>query len=265
VIFLNTKSYKLSIRKYVAKENMAAARDVTCARPINIRYMICSTQRSGSTMLGDMLGATGVAGVPMEYFNDVNIEAFFARLGKNMSLEAYLRAIESCRSTANGVFGIKAHFAQIMQALRHANIANPTPFLEKFDYFITIKRRNKLAQAVSWSKAMQTGLWSSLHKKYQLQKPEIKFEPEAISQYLAGIAKGEEDWHKALEILGKPNHVSYYEDLVSDPETEILKILNFCGIKEKPSSFTPRLERQGDEQSQDFADRYIAYITDGQV
>src|SRR4051812_39199959 len=36
--------------------------------PVDLSYLVCATPRSGSTLLCELLSATGVAGRPQEYF-----------------------------------------------------------------------------------------------------------------------------------------------------------------------------------------------------
>jgi trehalose 2-sulfotransferase len=256
---------QLAIRKAVAAENMAASNDLAQLATPRLRYMICSTPRSGSTLLGDMLTTTGVAGVPMEYFNDVNIEAFFNRQGRQMGLDDYLSEVQKLRTTPNGVFGFKAHFRQIESALKTAGMTNPLPFLNLFDKFIIIKRRNKLGQAISWNKALQTGRWSSLHNHVNAPQLPFKFDPAGISGCLHRIMRGEREWEDALQQLGAKFHMVDYETLVEQPAEQIAEILAFCGIHETHAAPKPRLEKQRDGLNAEMEKQYLSFITAGQI
>jgi LPS sulfotransferase NodH len=227
--------------------------------------MICSTPRSGSTLLGDLLTTTGVAGVPMEYFNDVNIEAFFERQERKMGLEDYLTAVQSLRTTPNGVFGFKAHYWQVTSALRTAGMTNPTPFINLFDKFIVIKRRNKLGQAISWNKALQTGRWSSLHNHVDAPELPVKFDPEGISANLQRIMRGEREWEDALRQIGRDFHTVEYETLVEKPAEQIANILAFCGIHEAHNVPKPRLEKQRDGLNSEIEKQYLSLISAGRI
>jgi LPS sulfotransferase NodH len=256
---------QLAIRKAVAAENMSAKNDLALQAKPRLRYMICSTPRSGSTLLGDLLTTTGVAGVPMEYFNDVNIQAFFERNKRNMGLDDYLTAIQSLRTTPNGVFGFKAHFGQITSALKTAGLTNPTQFLALFDKFIIIKRRNKLGQAISWNKALQTGRWSSLHNHVEATELPVKFDPEGISASLQRIMRGEREWEDALRQLGQNYHTVEYEELVEQPAEQIAKILAFCSIHEAHVVPKPRLEKQRDSMNSEMERQYLSFISAGRI
>jgi LPS sulfotransferase NodH len=256
---------QLAIRRAVAAANMSARNDLAKQGAPRIRYMICSTPRSGSTLLGDLLTTTGVAGAPLEYFNEVNIEAFFIRKKKRMELNDYLEAVESLRSTPNGVFGFKAHFEQVTSALRMGGVTELAPFLSKFDKFIFIRRRNKLAQAISWNKALQTGRWSSQHNEVEAPELPVKFDPESISSCLNRVLRGERDWEAALQQIDRNYHLVEYEKLVEDPAEEIAKILAYCGIQEPHTPPKPRLEKQRDSTNNQLEREYLAFISDGKI
>lgn len=258
-----SNSPQLAIRKAVAANNMSAGNDLAPQAATRLRYMICSTPRSGSTLLGDLLTTTGVAGVPMEYFNDVNIEAFFERQKRQMGLDDYLQAIQSLRTTPNGVFGFKAHFGQVTSALRMAGLTDPTPFLNLFDRFIIIKRRNKLGQAISWTRALQTGRWSSLHNHIDAPELPVRFDPESISACLQRILRGEREWEDALRKLGREVHLVEYETLVEQPAEQIASILSFCGIIDEHPVPKPRLEKQRDSLNSEMERQYLSFICAG--
>lgn len=260
-----TEIPQLAIRRAVAAANMSARNDLAKQGTPRIRYLICSTPRSGSTLLGDLLTTTGVAGVPMEYFNEVNIEAFFKRQNRNMGLSDYLTAIQSLRSTPNGVFGFKAHFGQVTSALRSAGTNEIAPFLNQFDKFIFIRRRNKLAQAVSWNKALQTGRWSSLHNHVEAPDLPVKFDPEGISSCLNRVMRGEREWEAALKQVGRTYHSVQYEDLAEDPAAEIAAILAYCGIQEAYTPPRPRLEKQRDSTNKELERKFLAFVSDGKI
>src|SRR5215471_8780918 len=73
-------------------------------------YVIASSFRSGSTHLCISLWQTGVLGAPWEYFNyEIDKRFMYARLGCTSSAD-YYRKLAACRTSKNGVFGVKAHF-----------------------------------------------------------------------------------------------------------------------------------------------------------
>ena len=84
-----------------------------------IKYMICSTGRSGSTLLCSLLNNTGLMGVPHEYFHlSQHGKLLIQRLitnheSRDVTMKEYLETVMQHRTTPNGVFGIKGHFNQV--------------------------------------------------------------------------------------------------------------------------------------------------------
>ncbi len=156
----------IELRRKVAATNMAAEQDLTGPMPPSKRYLICSTQRSGSTYLASMLDKTNLAGRPMEYFNDVYVGAFCRRFAlQNLERLKYISELQRLRTSPNGVFGAKAHLWQLQLWSSVKTLAALKVLLSGFDYLIFVRRKNLLDQAISLDRALQTGHWSSQHTK----------------------------------------------------------------------------------------------------
>jgi LPS sulfotransferase NodH len=90
--------------------------DFTDTVPLRKSYIIASTPRCGSTFLSTVLWQTGVLGAPSEYWN-YHKRAAVKTIGMRMMerLEAFSRAdyltkLLACRTSRNGVFGVKVHY-----------------------------------------------------------------------------------------------------------------------------------------------------------
>jgi LPS sulfotransferase NodH len=80
-------------------------------------YLVCASQRSGTTLLCRALADTGVAGRPDEYFLAVDERDHpewrgwehgpFGRAHQARDREHYLDIVSDLGSTPNGVFGAK--------------------------------------------------------------------------------------------------------------------------------------------------------------
>ncbi len=136
--------------------------DLDCLRvETRFRYCILSSPRSGSSMLCSALRATKSAGVPLEYLNP-DLMTLWVKTKRPLRPEigAYMTDIERRRTTANGVFGQKLHFNQWAKLLAPAGEAVSLGFLKSMDKLIFIVRRDKLAQAMSWTFAKQTMIFN---------------------------------------------------------------------------------------------------------
>ncbi len=137
-----------------------------------LSYTIWFSQRTGSTLLCKALEATGVAGVPNEWFNCKPDLLNEFHLTSHAELQEHLWTVGS---TTNGIFGInhsfyEPHFSQLIETLRkfpycqQEETYRPTIWECAFPNHrhIFMTRRNKVRLAVSWWKAIQSGQWHRL-------------------------------------------------------------------------------------------------------
>jgi LPS sulfotransferase NodH len=160
-------------------------------------YIVCSTQRSGSTLLCELLESTQVAGRPREFF-----EAFAAtgvpphpgdylaglpRTGAGIRDDltpseappySDLRGLDSYRehltrtfadgTTPNGVFATKLMFRQLIEVEKLARTLDEFRELDGADLldamlaeplYVWHRRDDKVRQAVSLWRALQTRAW----------------------------------------------------------------------------------------------------------
>src|SRR3954469_25286570 len=85
--------------------------DLDAGVETRLSYVICSTSRSGSYLLCELLWRTGVAGAPEEFFHPQYMPRLMERWGVE-ELDEYVRALLAHKTTPNGVFGAKIHWAQ---------------------------------------------------------------------------------------------------------------------------------------------------------
>src|SRR4051812_40994185 len=159
-----------------------------------VSYLVCATPRSGSTLLCRALAQTGVAGIPEEYFearSDTGRPApprdYFtgaegidldALLGTEQPLPAapayssldgvddyadHVAAALERGTTANGVFGAKVMWGHLSDFSALAGGAPPELFNRLFGRprYVWVSRRDRVRQAVSLWKAIQTQAWAA--------------------------------------------------------------------------------------------------------
>ena len=219
----------------------------------------------------DGLHATRRAGVPKQFF----LAKFESRYGADHGLDpnrdygAYVRGIVNAKTTSNEVFGFKLmswYLDEFLIRLRGANVfgnettsdldllQNAFPHLR----FVHVFRRNKLRQALSTARALQTGLWKVQKGKTALREPQ--FDPELIEQCLKEAKRQEELWQSFFERIGvDPFHVEY-EKLCDDYEATVRRVLDFLRIS-LPGNLKigpARTVRQADEISRIWEKRFLA-------
>lgn len=244
------------------------------ARPRRM-YVVASTPRTGSTLLCRSLWDTGLAGAPKEYLNPMQLRDWEVRLGSWTSvvrhrmlsgaglaligrlgwdeerLDEHLARVMDRRTGADGWFGMKLHahhhrqwFAAHGLEERHGPVR-----------WIRIHREDRLAQAISWERALQTGRWAS-HQDATRVAP--RYSRAAINRRLVAIDRDERWWDDHLD--GREVLAFSYERLVRNRAVCVREALRWLGI-EGASGVGLReaaLERQADAVSVEWARRYHA-------
>ena len=250
---------RVALRRKIALQNMAPEADCSPATPVRLRYLICSSLRSGSTLLSEHLLASGLAGAPYEYLNDAHMMAYAERTGRAVTdIGSYMMEIERLRTTGNGVFGMKAHYRQTVRMVKSPDLMRQ--FLGHFAKVIHITRRDRIAQAVSLFKANQTGLWTSRHAALGAEAaPAPGYDARQIAASLASVVDEDQGWSEVLSDAGSDVLQVTYEDLAHDPAPELARVLGHLGVAvSHPVVTVPRIARQADETSRLFRDRFLA-------
>ena len=215
-------------------------------------YVIASTFRSGSNYLCITLWETGVLGAPWEYFNYDNEKRFMhARLAAKSSSD-YVRKLTACRTSPNGVFAVKAHFRHFEIAL-----AEYPPIIEVMRdcKFIYINRRDKIAQATSMAKALQTNAWFAFDKG---ERYPLFYSHEYIDECLEEVKKQALGWVRWFGERKLTPLTIHYEDLATNPAATVAQIMSYIGVGPDPAARIklPRPEKQSDSVSQEWYARY---------
>lgn len=202
-----------------------------CGKP-HRDYLICSTPRSGSTLIAALLRGSGQMGVPHEYLNaGVHQPVLARRLGAlaadgSVDHARYLDALRRCRTSPNGVFGMKAHFSQLQPHLRFEPIAR----FFRDAVLIRIRRRDQLGQAISLYRATASGVWSIASGGAAQPSPQVDYDGETIRNCMQSIEAQEQGWDELLAAHARSAHDVWYEDLVASPDAVCRAVCNALGV-----------------------------------
>ena len=216
--------------------------------------MICSTGRSGSSLLCSLLINTEVMGVPHEYFSDVHGKPLITRFGipvtPNFDLEKYFAAIEKWRTTSNGVFGVKAHINQCLPYFRNGFIKQHFKNLK----FVYMLRKNIVAQAVSLAIASQTEKWTS----HGTAKKAAEYNFEYIQKGIGVTVTHNAIWDQIFAANEISPHIVFYEDLLVSPNDVVQGIVDYVGVDAKVSVelASATLGKQGTEINNAWEERF---------
>lgn len=226
--------------------------DFVGSAPCTRSYIIASSERSGSTYLAMILWATGILGAPWEYLNYDSEMKFMAQRLQPLSVEDYFQRVVSLRTSANGVFGFKAHYHHFAKVLEHC-----PSLLDRLPppRFIVITRRDRLGQAISLARAIQTGAWSS----HAVAAREPAYDRALIEKCLVKVKLQADGWTQWLADRAIKPLVVDYEDLVTAPAAVLDRVRVFIEPPAHAKAETidlPAVRRQGDDTNAEWARRF---------
>ncbi len=238
---------------------------VECA---NFRYLICSSPRCGSTLLGQMMYDTKIMGDPLEYFNPSYLNAYFRRFGGNEeSVEGIVSKLETIRTSPNGKFGIQIHFRHFVDLFKSAESPAAVDFLNSFDRIIFMRRHDRMAQAISLYRARTTGIWSSLENDFRAKKgcstknlPDTPFDPVRISECLYWISAQDSGWMNLFNKIDIPFFEIYYEDFMEKWEESCCDVISYLGNIVKKENIPEKMLKKQSNGIDSLHDKFFNYI-----
>jgi LPS sulfotransferase NodH len=280
----------------------------------DLSYLVCATPRSGSTLVCHALEETGVAGRPEEYFEalrhsgrprrpeeyflGVEDQSIRDHLGERSvgsdpqprsplwSRAAYDRYLDwafEAGTTDNGVFGAKlmwGYFGEFVSLLRNIPKYRDVPLAELMPTvfpnltFVRVVRANKVRQAVSLWKAVQTATWredqasaeaasiedegSPPYRSFiEEHRPQLRFHYRAIDHLLQQLLVEEAAWDAFFEHAETNPILVLYENFAADYEPSTLHMLERLGLScPEGFEFEPRMKKQSDRINDDWTRRY---------
>lgn len=224
-------------------------------------FFVCSTPRTGSTMLGNLLAETGLVGRAGEAFGEPFRRDVVPTLSRR-GFDDYLVRESGRRARGTDTLGFKLHWDQVevflyllrlrrgLRGLTDGEVIAAV-FPEPRHVFMT--RDDRLAQAVSWWKSMTTGKWID----GESPRSEPRFDAAGIGGRLRQIDAHDEAWRRWFAANRLEPLPVTYEGLVANPSREARRILEFLGV-EVPAGFAavPRTEVQADPVNREWIERY---------
>jgi LPS sulfotransferase NodH len=240
-------------------------------------YIICTSPRSGSTLLCKLLAATGVAGNPDSYFHRPSISGWLADLGlaqdprapQRELLDVIFRTAIAKGTVDTEIFGLRLQrqsfdfFTEKLAVLhpRHSNHVERFQAAFGRTLFVHLTRRDKVAQAVSYVKARQTGLWHAAPDGTELERlsppQEPTYDASEIQTRVEEMTAHDgnwEHWFAASEI--DPLRITY-EELSAGPTETTRGMLNHLGLdREAADGIEPTVAKLADDTNRDWAARF---------
>jgi len=212
-------------------------------------YVVGATPRTGSSLLCEGLSATGKAGLPNEPFAPDFRSMWLQAWGLPGDVAPAAYAAEALRrGTAGGVTGVKIqwmHVAPLARALGREEDDVLSSLLPGARY-VHVVRRDRVAQALSWFRAIETNEWWRFRDSPVPAAPEL--DVDAVHDLERHIASQDSAWRAYFERHGIEPLVVEYEALDADYRTELARVLSFLGLPPSAADEVPapRLHRQAD-------------------
>jgi LPS sulfotransferase NodH len=216
-------------------------------------FVIASSYRSGSTLVGLSLWKDGRFGAPFEYLNfEKHMDYMMARLGST-DFDEYLQRLIPLRTSRNGVFGVKAHFHHFEAFVEKSKSWRDSVASAKFLY---VNRSDKIAQAISMAKALQNNAWSSFSKT---RKVPLFYSKDLIDDCLNEVMEQTRGWWGWFEARNIRPHIINYEEFVENPIENIRRVAEWFGVDLDVGEAInlPMSERQSDQTNFEWTERYL--------
>ena len=229
------------------------------ARP----YLLASVPRSGSTFVSHLLWQTGCLGAPLEYCN-FEPGGPYGHASQSPGEQRRLwHSALARRTSPNGVFGLKGFPVQF-EALQKTNPALLVEVLRtvlpsrESGRVILLHRRDRTAHAISYARAILSGIWRAEQERGGRAEPE--YSRLAVERAERMIENQERAWVAMLADIGIAPLELWYEDVLADPAATLEAVAAFLcvGIDPASSVKVPPIERQSQAGAREWARRHAA-------
>lgn len=210
--------------------------------------IILSEGRSGTSWLGSLTDSTGVLGQSGEWVDAKNLKVE----PRHPTRQQYIDLIIEKAKTDNNFFMLKMF-------PRHLHWFDETYGTDLIDdlrkdhdiVFVFLKRKDRIRQAISFSRAIQNKAWASFYKK----EKEERYDFPQICRCYIGIGNSYTFWQDYLELKKLTYESFVYEDLLKNPQLFVNTIAAHAGVQniECPPS---KLEIQRDEVTENWVSKF---------
>ncbi len=261
-------------------------------------YLVCSTHRTGTTLLCQLLTDTTLCGSPEEYFSPRWAPRFAEELAtgqiaredgvsapdgppdgslfEQLDLGTSLQSLFDAKATANGVWGSKLHWPHVRRLhdafkprrkLLRGGRSTHRLLEEIFagPRYLWIRRRDKVKQAISFWRSMQTQIYNTASDDV-VESVQPEFDYAKIHDIVQRFEKHDRAWERLFQAGGVQPLVVEFETFVKSMERTVQDVLGFLEI-EITADFVapvPRLKKISNQLNEDWYRRYHEIRAGGQ-
>ena len=205
-------------------------KDDVLKKPISKKnYIICFTERAGSTMLCSLLKKTGFLGIPEEYVNPRGVMQHYLKQYPALDTLQYFDLLRRNQVSPNCVFGMKTSFPDFEPLLAEGIVAKLLSPIK----FIYLTRQDIILQAISSYVARHSGLWHAFKNQSESQSVSqaIKYEETKILKLVDKLILERLQWERFFTLYSiEPLRITY-EGILEDTNKTVQSILAFMDEK----------------------------------
>ncbi len=212
-------------------------------------YIMLSEGRSGSTWLGSLANSTRRMGHLDEWLGEEHHDREIATLTpQELVAEVMKRA-----TTENGRFAVKL----FPRHLHHVHLNLGFDFIrrcmqEHETSLVLLTREDRLAQAISFVRGIQTSQWTSCEAKRGTEEYDFA----AIGRAYFYISRSYDFWDAYLGVNQYPHQRFTYEQLLGDPGPFLHAVQEALGV-EGELEFKTDLKIQRDDKTLEWRQRFL--------
>lgn len=182
---------------------------------------ILTEARSGSNWLGSLANGTGVLGQSDELLDP-------ALLGSSpRDMEGLVSDVVAKGSTPNGRFAVKIFPRHLMWVQDRYDADFIATMRGRSDLgLVLVKRRDRLGQAISLVRSMQTGKWTSASTASSIETYSFK----NVGIACLKIERAYAFWEAYLHLHDLEHEILCYEDLVDDPSPYVAALARHLDV-----------------------------------
>jgi LPS sulfotransferase NodH/glycosyltransferase involved in cell wall biosynthesis len=221
-------------------------------------YLIGTTPRTGGSLFCASLQATGLAGYPREDLAPW-IHSLKGRSWRYKDLDDYLMTCWNMGASPRGVYGCRVMFNHFEALCRAFGTSDwPVRWLDRLrePVWVFLRRRDRVAQAISLYKAHKTGLWVDTGEPRIGVQP-VDYDRQAIEDRREWLDQCDRGWEAIFRRFELEPIEICYEDMVQDLEDAVRVLLETMEIAvPDPLYITTSMRRQADDQTREWIERF---------
>lgn len=227
--------------------------------------LFAATGRSGSFLTCDLISQAGDLPFPDEYLNFGMLAASTAfDFPEHLNDAARLEYVMAAQRESHGLFACKVMWPVFAGFFGNKPDASKDEMRELGNRalellgrtgFVWIRRRNRIAQAVSFEKARQSRIWTKMD--HQTEKSvSLLYSYQRILTCLRQIEYQEAQWQNFFEANDLEYYEVWYEDLLSDMERHVDEALQFLGLPMRRPVEHTKYVRQSNALNKEWRTRF---------